>query len=37
MYPGVKVAVNEFLADRKEIPIELPDMGGTALLLKYYE
>lgn len=37
MYPGVRVAVDEFLAGRKEIPTELPDLGGTALLLKYYE
>ncbi len=37
LYPGVKVAVDEFLVNRKEIPTEIPDMAGTALLLKYYE
>ncbi|OLS15045.1 MAG: hypothetical protein RBG13Loki_1363 [Promethearchaeota archaeon CR_4] len=37
LYPGVKIAVDEFLSNRKEIPMEIPDMGGTALILKYYE
>jgi O-methyltransferase len=33
-WPGVRKAVDEFLLDKKEIPIPMPDKSGSAIIVK---
>ena len=34
-WPGARKAVDEFLSDKKELPIPMPDRSGSALIVKY--